>query len=77
MKENPNYVRKRKHINFTIADITEDTNENVDEDYKIANVGTSTSRSVPKRNCKKKVVYNENENESDADVYKINEETKH
>ena len=66
MKENKNYVRKRIPINFTMNDLVKDSEENEDEAF-ISHVQPNTSRSVPKRNCKKKIVYHDGEVLSEAD----------
>lgn len=77
MKENQNYIRKKKPVNFTMADLAADAEEENDEKFKIANVYPSEQRSLlSKRNCTKKVVYNDG-NESDTDVYEENDGTKH
>ena len=47
MKENQEYVRKRRPITFTLSDLDED-----DEDKFEMNIQPSTSRSLPTRNCK-------------------------
>ena len=51
MKENPNYVRKRKPINFTMDDLEAD--EMKDDTFEI-NIDPGTTRTLPRRNCKPK-----------------------
>ena len=51
MKENPNYVRKRKPINFTMDDLEADEME--DDTFEI-NIDPGTTRTLPRRNCKPK-----------------------
>ena len=48
IKENANYIRERKPINFTLSDLEEDD----DEDAFTIDVQPSTSRSMPTRSCK-------------------------
>ena len=59
--KNPNYVRKRKPIDFTIDDIAADA-EGIDDKTIISNFQFDekmTKRSLPKRNCKdKNILYN-------------------
>ena len=64
MKENRNYIREKKPITFTMADLTKDAEEINDEEFKIVNVYPTEQRSVlPKRNCTKRVVYYEDRHE--------------
>ena len=51
MKENVNYVRKRKPIGFTMDDLD---NEKSDDDAFESKAKPSTSRALPSRNCKPK-----------------------
>ena len=51
-KEN-NYIRKRKPMTITVADLDKSIDE--DDDFK-ANVGTINRRSMPKRKCVKEMV---------------------
>ena len=68
-KENKNYIRKRKHIDFTMDDLDEDTellqnNEDIEFRSKSklmmltnSNDANFTKRDVPKRLCTKFVNY--------------------
>ena len=48
-----NYTKKRKPINFTIEDLDADMEE--DGEFRV-NVKPTTSRTMPKRKCKDKIV---------------------
>ena len=51
MKENQQYIRKRRPINFTLDGI----------EYQILNSMPGTSRSLPSRSCKTNIIYAEND----------------
>ena len=67
MKENQNYIRKRKQVNFTLPDLEADKEEDEDATFEIKNCQPSTSRIVPKRNCTKQTMYQQNRNQSGDD----------
>jgi len=70
MKENQEYIRKRRPINFTLPDLENDE-EDETFDYQNFNPMPSTSRSLPSGICKKKIVYDEkssSDNESDEET---------
>ena len=54
MKENPNYVRKRKPINFTMEDLEADQIEDEAFQINIEPGDGSITRNLPSRNCKPK-----------------------
>ena len=56
MKENKQVIRKRKCIDFTMDDLVEDAEELDDKGFE-CKVVPDKNRSVPKRNCKKNVMY--------------------
>ena len=60
MKENKNYIRKRKPIDFTLDDLAKDAEECEYVDFE-SKVQPNSSRSVPKRNCKKTIMYRDDE----------------
>ena len=68
MKENQEYIRKRKPVNFTLADLEEEDEE---FDYQNFDPIPSTSRALPSRICKKKILYDDkssSDEEPDEDV---------
>lgn len=68
MKENPNYIRKRKPIDFTLNDLVEE-----DDDSFSIDVQPSTSRSLPTRNCKPKNFREKNQNHTEEDESEVND----
>ena len=68
IKENQEYIRKRRPINFTLPDLAADAEEVNDEDFKL-NMPSSSGviQKLPKRNCSKKITYDEGENSSNDD----------
>ena len=82
MKENKEYIRKRRPINFTLADLENDQQEDVAFEYQNFDPMPSTSRALPSRICKAKTLYNDkssSDNESDEEPEeekaKFNEES--
>ena len=72
MKENQECIRKRRPINFTLDDLENDEQEETFE-YKNFDPMPSTSRALPSRNCKKKILYDDkssSDDEDDKDVTK-------
>ena len=68
MKENQEYIRKRRPVNFTLADLEEEDEE---FDYQNFDPMPSTSRALPSRICKKKILYDDkssSDEEPDEDV---------
>ena len=64
MKENQEYVRKRRPINFTM----EDLHEELEDDVFVSNTIPSTSRALPNRNSKPKNFHeSDNENQDDTE----------
>ena len=55
MKENQEFVRKKRPINFTMEDLEQDKDLEVDE-FKTA-AKPSTSRTMYDRTCNKNVIY--------------------
>ena len=53
MKENKNYIRKRKPMNLTVADLDKSLDE--DDEFK-ANVGPIEKRTMPRRKTEKEMV---------------------
>ena len=67
MKENQEYIRKRRPINFTLPDLEADSSDvGHDENFEV-DVQPSTSRALPNRGCKKKIVYYDDSRSSDSD----------
>ena len=64
MKENQEYIRKRRPINFTLDDLE---NDEQDETFEYQNFDPmpSTSRALPSRNCKKKIHYDDKSSSED------------
>ena len=65
MKENQEFIRKRRPINFTLDDLENDEQDEA-FDYQSFDPIPSTSRALPSRNCKK--LYDENSS-SDDEIY--------
>ena len=65
-------VRKRKPIDFTMADLEADKTD--DEDEYLADVQPSTSRKIPKRSCARATTYVENNSDSSADEFLENDD---
>ena len=64
MKENLNYIRKRKPIDFTMNDLQEES----DDDDFVSNAKPSASRALPNRNSKPKNFHeSDNENQDDTE----------
>ena len=67
MKENPEYIRKRRPINFTLPDLEADSSDvGHDENFEV-DVQPSTSRTLPNRGCKREIVYYDDSRSSDSD----------
>ena len=56
MRENKEYIRQKRPINFTMADLEKDAEECEDKPFESHVQPSISSRSVPKRNCNKKIV---------------------
>ena len=67
MKENQEYVRKRRPINFTM----EDLHEELEDDVFVSNTIPSTSRALPSRNCKPKNFHESDEESQDDTLSEI------
>ena len=53
LKENKNYIRKRKPMNITVADLEKSMDED-DEEFK-ANVGPIEKRTMPRQKAEKEM----------------------
>ena len=64
MKENQEYIRKRRPINFTLPDLE---NDEQDEEFVCQNFDPmpSTSRTLPSRICKEKILYHDKSSSDD------------
>ena len=70
MKENQEYVRKRRPINFTLPELEKEIDEeNEGSDYQILDPTPGTSRSLPMRSCKEGTVHYDDSSSSDDDIY--------
>lgn len=58
MKENQEYIRKRRPINFTLDDLENDEQDET-FDYKNFDPMPSTSRALPSRICRKNILYDD------------------
>ena len=79
MKENQEYIRKRRPINFTLDDLENDEQDE-EFDYQNSDPMPSTSRALPRRICKKKSLYNDesssqSDEEPEKEIAKLNEES--
>ena len=83
LKGNQNYIRKRKPMNITVADLEESMDED-DEEFK-ANIGFIQKRTMPRQKTQKEKILEDleyldleqNESESDDDDDDDSYETKH
>ena len=68
MRENKEYIRKKRPINFTMADLEADIEEDYDAQYEI-NIPASSGavRKLPKRSCSKQIVHENTKNSSEDD----------
>ena len=68
MRENKEYIRKKRPINFTMADLEADMEEENDAQYEI-NIPASSGavRKLPKRSCSKPIVHENTKNSSEDD----------
>ena len=81
MKENQEYIRKRRPINFTLDDLENDKQDEA-FDYQNFDPIPSTSRALPNRICKKKIDYDDKSSsddepneDSEEEKAKFNEES--
>ena len=73
MKENQEYVRKKRPINFTMDDL--DAAKELDDDLFIAtNIKPSTTRVLPSRNCKPKNFHESDDKSEHKDMNTISGE---
>ena len=68
MRENKEYIRQKRPINFTMADLEADMEEENDAQYEI-NIPASSGavRKLPKRSCSKQIVYENMKDSSEDD----------
>ena len=69
MKENQEYIRKRRPINFTLDDLENDKQDEA-FDYQNFDPMPGTSRALPSRICKEKILYND-KSSSDEDFLSL------
>ena len=74
--ENQEYIRKRKPNGFTSADFDGDFVDDEEEAFE-CNYRPNTSKLLPKRDCKKNIVYNENNIVKEKNDNKIEESVGH
>ena len=68
MRENKEYIRQKRPINFTMADLERDLEEENDTQYEI-NIPASSGavRKLPKRSCSKPIVHENMKDSSEDD----------
>ena len=68
MRENKEYIRQKRPINFTMADLEADMEEENDAQYEINIPAASGAvRKLPKRSCSKQIVYENMKDSSEDD----------
>ena len=77
MKENQEYIRKRRPINFTLPELEKEIDEeNEGIDYQILDPMPGTSRSLPSRSCKTSINYDDKSSDDEPEEEaKLNEES--
>ena len=82
MRENKEYIRKKRPVNFTMADLEADMEEENDTQYEI-NIPACPAaiRKQPKRSCSKEIVHENMKDSSEDDELEndanLNESTQH
>ena len=68
MRENKEYIRQKRPINFTMADLERDLEEENDTQYEINIPACSAAiRKQPKRSCSKQIVHENMKDSSEDD----------
>ena len=77
MKENQEYIRKRRPINFTLPELEKEIDEeNEGIDYQILDPMPGTSRSLPSRSCKTSINYDDKSSDDEPEEEaKLNKES--